>query len=64
MTEFKVSGMSCQHCVKAVTQAIQAIDAQARVEVDLERGQVSVDSTQARLALQAAIDEAGYTVIL
>ncbi len=62
MTEFKVAGMSCQHCVKAITQAIQALDAQAQVEVDLDAGRVKVDSTQTSAALQAAINEAGYTV--
>jgi copper chaperone len=62
MTEFKVAGMSCQHCVKAVTDSIQALDAQARVEVDLAAGRVKVESSQDSAALRAAIDEAGYTV--
>ena len=62
MTEFKVAGMSCQHCVKAVTSSIQALDARARVEVDLASGLVKVESNQESAALKAAIDEAGYTV--
>jgi len=62
MTEFKVTGMSCQHCVKAVTNSIQALDAQARVEVDLAAGRVKIESKQDAAALKAAIDEAGYTV--
>jgi len=62
MTEFKVTGMSCQHCVKAVTNSIQALDAQARVEVDLAAGRVKIESKQDASALKAAIDEAGYTV--
>ncbi|SAL82673.1 heavy metal transport/detoxification protein [Caballeronia arvi] len=63
MTEFEVQGMSCQHCVAAVTRAIQEIDAQAQVRVDLERGRVAVESTQPNDALKEAIDEAGYTVV-
>jgi copper chaperone len=62
MTELKVAGMSCQHCVKSVTQAIQSLDPQARVEVDLGAGRVKVDSALAPAALARAIDDAGYTV--
>jgi copper chaperone len=60
--EFKVDGMSCQHCVAAVTNAIREHDAAAQVQVDLAAGRVVVDSTQPVDALKAAIDEAGYTV--
>ena len=44
MAEFKVEGMSCQHCVAAVTRAIHEIDAAAQVQVDLEHGRVVVAS--------------------
>ena len=64
MTEFEVQGMSCQHCVAAVTRSIQEIDPQAQVRVDLERGtrrrRVRRKSSD---ALKEAIDEAGYTVV-
>ncbi|SAL03306.1 heavy metal transport/detoxification protein [Caballeronia fortuita] len=63
MTEFEVQGMSCQHCVAAVTRSIQEIDPHARVRVDLERGRVAVESAQSNEALKDAIDEAGYTVV-
>jgi copper chaperone len=63
MTEFEVQGMSCQHCVAAVKRSIQEIDPQARVQVDLERGKVAVESTQTNDALKDAIDDAGYTVL-
>jgi len=63
MTEFEVQGMSCQHCVAAVTRSIQEIDPQAQVRVDLERGRVAVESTQSNDALKEAIDNAGYTVV-
>ena len=62
MIEFQVEGMSCQHCAAAVTKAIQAHDATARVQVDLAQGRVAVESVQNANVLQAAIDEAGYTV--
>jgi copper chaperone len=62
MIEFQVEGMSCQHCAAAVTKAIQAHDASARVQVDLAQGRVAVESVQDANVLQAAIDEAGYNV--
>ncbi|AXF14834.1 cation transporter [Paraburkholderia caledonica] len=61
-TEFQVEGMSCQHCVAAVTNAIREHDEAAQVQVDLAAGRVAVESTQSVDALKAAIDEAGYTV--
>ncbi|MGF6698054.1 copper chaperone [Paraburkholderia sp. MM5496-R1] len=61
-TELHVEGMSCQHCVAAVTSAIREHDAAAQVQVDLATGRVLVESAQPVDALKAAIDEAGYTV--
>ncbi|MDH6148412.1 MULTISPECIES: heavy-metal-associated domain-containing protein [Paraburkholderia] len=60
--ELQVEGMSCQHCVAAVTSAIREHDAAAQVQVDLATGRVLVESAQPVDALKAAIDEAGYTV--
>lgn len=60
--ELQVEGMSCQHCVAAVTNAIREHDAAAQVQVDLTSGRVVVDSTQSLDSLKAAIDEAGYVV--
>ena len=59
---FQVSGMSCQHCVRAVTRAVQDVDPDAEVRIDLPAGRVEVQSTEASPALQDAIREAGYTV--
>jgi len=60
--EFQVEGMSCQHCVAAVTNAIREHDEAAQVQVDLSAGRVTVESAQPAETLKAAIDEAGYTV--
>ncbi|WP_322054087.1 heavy-metal-associated domain-containing protein [Paraburkholderia bannensis] len=62
MIQFNVEGMSCQHCVGAVTRAIHEQDAAAKVQIDLTAGRVSVESSQSADVLKAAIDEAGYTV--
>ncbi|MDP9899674.1 heavy-metal-associated domain-containing protein [Variovorax ginsengisoli] len=58
--KFEVTGMSCGHCANAVTDAVQAVDPQAQVSVDLPTGTVDVQSTQPRHELIAAIVQAGY----
>ncbi|MBF8746052.1 heavy-metal-associated domain-containing protein [Pseudomonas monteilii] len=60
MPVFNVQGMTCGHCVKAVTRALQNLDAQAQVEVDLAGQQVRVQSTLPSETLLAAIREEGY----
>lgn len=59
----QVKGMSCQHCVKAITQALLAQDATAEVRVDLPSGQVSVQTLLSREATVAAIADEGYEVV-
>jgi copper chaperone len=63
MIEFQVEGMSCQHCVAAVTRAIRQQDGVALVQINLATGRVSVESSQSIDVLRVAIDEAGYTVV-
>ncbi|WP_133649321.1 heavy-metal-associated domain-containing protein [Paraburkholderia flava] len=63
IAEFQVEGMSCQHCVAAVTEAIRDRDASAQVKIDLAERRVIVDSQQPVEALEAAIVDAGYTVV-
>lgn len=60
--QLQVKGMSCQHCVKAVTKAIQALDADAIVSVELPQGQVKVQTSLSREATAQAIVEEGYEV--
>ncbi|BDM20840.1 TPA: heavy-metal-associated domain-containing protein [Pseudomonas putida] len=60
MQVFNVQGMTCGHCVKAVTRAVQEQDAQAKVEVDLAGKQVRVQSSLAVEQVLAAIREEGY----
>jgi copper chaperone len=59
-----VTGMTCGHCVKAVTDEVSAIEGVDAVEVDLATGSVvvtaSADPTREQMA--AAVDEAGYAL--
>ncbi len=59
---FTVTGMTCGHCEKAVTQAIKTLDPQAQVRIDRQQNQVNVESTQPRDAIAQAIAEEGYRV--
>lgn len=58
----QVQGMTCGHCERAVTQAVQQIDPQAKVQIDRASGKVELDTTAAREAVAAAIAEEGYQV--
>ncbi|MCW2642584.1 MAG: Cation-transporting ATPase pacS [Dactylosporangium sp.] len=64
-TTYTVSGMTCGHCVNAVTSEIQQLEGVRDVQVDLASGAVTVTS-EAPLddaAVAAAVDEAGYQVV-
>ena len=58
--EFAIPAMSCSHCVRAITEALTAIDAQARVTIDLPSQHVSVQTTQTQATVTAALLAAGY----
>ncbi|MFC2970669.1 cation transporter [Azotobacter bryophylli] len=62
MQTFQVKGMTCGHCAKAITRAVQELDAAAEVEVDLARGEVQVASQLPAERLMEAIREEGYEV--
>jgi len=60
MLEFDVQSMTCGHCVSAVTQAVKATDPDAKVDVDLPRHKVRVETKAPRETIAAALSEAGY----
>lgn len=62
MQMFNVKGMTCAHCERAVIQAIRSLDAQAKVDVELNAGRVRVDSNLEPASIRAAIEEEGYQV--
>ena len=63
MYELKVEGMSCGHCVSAVTKSVQAVDAAAKVEVDLPQQKVLVNSSASLEDIKAAVVDAGYEIL-
>jgi copper chaperone len=64
-TTFTVTGMTCAHCRRAVTEEIAAVDGVESVAVDLATGTVTVtaDRPVDRADISAAVDEAGYALV-
>jgi copper chaperone len=63
-TAYKVTGMSCEHCVKAVTSELGNLSGVSDVKVDLVPSGVSLvtvtsDERLADDAIGATLDEAG-----
>lgn len=67
ITNYKITGMTCGHCVNAVTSEVSEIDGVTDVGVQLEGGKMAVTS-ESEIdfeAIKEAVDEAGdYTVEL
>ncbi|USW95569.1 cation transporter [Pseudomonas proteolytica] len=64
MQIFSVEGMTCGHCVRAVTQALQAKDPAASVNVNLAAKEVGVESRLSPDEVISLISEEGYSAKL
>jgi Cu+-exporting ATPase len=62
MYELTVEDMTCKHCVGRVTKAVQEVDQEAKVEIDLPTKKVKIDSQANLDRIAQAIDAAGYPV--
>ncbi len=62
MKTIKIKGMSCQHCVRAVTGALGEIDGIEQVRVDLDRGEATFEEVTAvsMEVLRERIKKAGF----
>jgi copper ion binding protein len=61
---YRVEGMTCDHCVRAVSEEVRGLPGVSDVAVDLATGAVTVTSGSpvSTSALASAIDEAGYVL--
>jgi copper ion binding protein len=62
-TKLKISGMTCDHCVRTVSQALQQVDGVEDARVDLQRGSAEVDYDERRTSprqLASAVMDEGY----
>ncbi|MFP5254757.1 MAG: heavy-metal-associated domain-containing protein [Acidimicrobiia bacterium] len=64
-TRYRVEGMTCGHCVGAVTSALAELDGVTDVSVDLESGEATVTSDRPleEATVREAVDEAGYALV-
>ncbi len=62
---YQVSGMTCGHCVQAVTREVSALDGVDTVDVDPASGAVTATRQQPLPTdgVRAAVDEAGYQLV-
>lgn len=64
MTTIKIKGMSCNHCVMAVTRALEEIDAIKNVRIDLKKGEAVFDEVGLvdMDTIREKVKKAGYEV--
>jgi len=64
MKTIKVKGMSCDHCVMVVTEALKAIDGIDHVKVRLEAGEATFDEVKpvSMAVIEEKIRKAGFDV--
>jgi len=60
MIEFTLPTMTCGHCVKTVTAAVQRVDADAQLDIDLPTHKVRIESTRPAADFASALAEEGY----
>ena len=65
MTRIKIQGMSCQHCVNAVTQTLSGIDGIRNVKVTLENNEAVFDSSPGvdMEKIKKAVEQQGFKVV-
>ncbi|WP_018731537.1 heavy-metal-associated domain-containing protein [Salinispora oceanensis] len=64
-TTYQVQGMTCGHCVAAVSAEVGELPGVEQVEVDLAAGRLTVTSQHPMKVetVRAAVDEAGYDLV-
>ncbi len=63
-TVFKVTGMTCGHCVMSVTKALQRVPGVEKADVSLEKGEALVHGAADVQAMLAAVKQVGYAATL
>lgn len=65
-TTLKINGMSCEHCVKSVTNALMGTGGVSKAKVNLKKGEAKVNCDDSKVTiaqLSQAITEAGYEFV-
>ncbi|TGM15532.1 copper chaperone [Leptospira selangorensis] len=63
MYEIKLSGMTCEHCVRTVSKTIQSFDSESKPVVDLNSQTARFESKKDISSLPKLLEEEGYPVV-
>jgi copper chaperone len=63
MTTIKIKGMSCQHCVKSTTEALEKLPGISNVTVNLDSGEATYDGNVDKNTAEEAIKKLGFEVV-
>ena len=58
--QFHIENMTCSGCARSVTRAVQSIDTRAIIKADPENRKIDVETSAARIDIEAVLTEAGY----
>jgi copper chaperone len=61
--EYRVDGMTCEHCKLSVTEEVSEAAGVQRVEVDLPSGRLTVLGDVDDASIAAAVSDAGYKIV-
>lgn len=61
--EFNVPNLACRACVETITNAVKAIDPNAKVEADPKTKQVVIETAASESSMREAIGQVGYTAL-
>ena len=61
---YSVTGMTCEHCIRAISAEVGAVPGVTAVDVDLTAGEVTVSSERhvSVASIREAVEEAGYSL--
>ena len=60
---YAVAGMTCDHCVRSVTDEVSEVPGVTAVEIERAGGRLTVQGDVDDAAVRAAVAEAGYQVV-
>lgn len=63
-TVLRVDGMSCDHCVKSITKALESLDGVTKADVSLEKHRATVEHAEGKPSMAqmiAAVQDEGYS---
>jgi copper chaperone CopZ len=61
--QYRISGLSCSHCVASVREEVESLPGVEDAHVDLASGRLTVQGDAEIDAIRAAVREAGYEVV-